>query len=226
MAAGLPALAQAEQTEQAGQTDPTAALASRSAVVVLGTVLEIGASAEPLLAPSAATAVIRIDKMYAGSELAGDQTGHKATVILSKPGEVKVGTQALFFGNPRYIGKTLTIADLGEMPAPPPAEAGRVPRALEEGLRARRDAPLKARLTTAAMAFRGTSARWPPRPPRRDAASRRCATSTTRIGRSRPFASMRRSGACRTAPPLRSSSRRARTSCGSGRRSCGPASRR
>jgi hypothetical protein len=156
MAGGLPALAQAEQTEQAGQTDPTVALASRSAVVVLGTVLAIGASDEPLLAPSSATAVIRIDKMYAGSELAGDQTGHNATVILSKPGEVKVGTQALFFGNPRYIGKTLTIADLGEMPAPPPAETGRVPRALEEGLRARRDAPLKARLATAAMVIRGT----------------------------------------------------------------------
>jgi hypothetical protein len=145
LAGGVPA---------AAQTDPAAALASRSSIVVLGTVVKLGASGEPLLAPSAATAVIRIDKMFAGSEIAGDQTGHEATVILSKPGAVQAGTQALFFGNPRFLGKTITIADEGELPAPP-AEAGRTPRALEDGLRAKRDAPLRARLATAAMVFRG-----------------------------------------------------------------------
>jgi hypothetical protein len=139
----------------AAQTDPTAGLASRSAIVVLGTVVKVGASDEPLLAPSSSTAVIKIDKMYAGSELAGDQTGRNATVILSKPGDIKVGTQALFFGNPRYLGKTITIADEGEMPAPQ-AATGRAPRALEEALQARRDAPLRARLATAEMVFRGT----------------------------------------------------------------------
>ncbi len=139
----------------AAQTDQTAALASRSAIVVLGTVVKLGASEEPLLAPSGATAVIKIDKMYAGSELAGDQAGRNATVILSKPGGLAVGTQALFFGNPRFIGKTLTIADEGEVPAEQGVAAG-PSRGLEEGLQARRDAPLRARLATAAVVFRGT----------------------------------------------------------------------
>jgi hypothetical protein len=139
----------------AAQTDPATALASRSAIVVLGTVVKVGASDEPLLAPSSATAVIKIDKMYAGSEVAGDQAGHNATVILSKPGGVKVGDRAVFFGNPRYIGKTITIADEGELPAPQ-AEAAVAPRALEAASQARRDAPLRARLATAELVFRGT----------------------------------------------------------------------
>jgi len=139
----------------AAQTDSMAALASRSAIVVLGTVTKVDASEEPLVAPSRSTAVIRIDRMYAGSELAGDQTGRTATVVLSRPGSVKVGDQALFFGNPRLIGKTITIADEGELPAPR-AEAGKAPQALELGIQARRDAPLRERLASAESIFRGT----------------------------------------------------------------------
>jgi hypothetical protein len=150
-ATGVPAVA---------QTDPAAALAGRSAIVVLGTVTKVAASDEPLLAASPSTVVIRIDRMYAGSELAGDQTGRSATVILSQlsqqgqPGALKVGSQALFFGNPRFLGKTITLADLGELPAPP-AAAERSSPALEEGLRARRDAPLQARLASAEKVFSG-----------------------------------------------------------------------
>ena len=139
----------------AAQTDSAAALASRSAIVVLGTVTRVEASEEPLLAPSPATVVIRIDKMYASSELAGDQTGRTATVILSQTGSVKVGSQALFFGNPRFLGKTITIADEGELPAPP-ADQARPSQALAQGIQARRDAPLRARLASAVMVLRGT----------------------------------------------------------------------
>src|SRR3982751_1753240 len=138
----------------AAQTDPAAALASRSAIIVLGTVTRVEASDEPLLAPSPATVVIKIDRMVAGSELAGDQAGHTATVILARPGSLKVGSQALFFGNPRFLGKTITIADEGELPAPP-ADQTRS-QALEQGVQARRDAPLRARLASAVMVFRGT----------------------------------------------------------------------
>jgi hypothetical protein len=146
LAGNLPAAAQSDPT--------TAALASRSAIIVLGTVVKVDASEEPLLAPSHATAVIKIDKMYAGSELAGDQTGRSATVILSKPGDLKVGSRAIFFGNPRFLGKTITLADEGELPAPQGEEA-RPSQALEQGLQARRDAPIRARLASAEMVFRG-----------------------------------------------------------------------
>jgi len=128
--------------------------ASRSAIVVLGTVEKVGASEEPLLAPTKSTVVIKVDRMFSGKELAGDQTGRTATVILSKPSDVKVGTKALFFGNPRFIGKTITIADVGELPAPR-AEAQNIQQTLEPGLQARRDVPVRARLDIAQMVFRG-----------------------------------------------------------------------
>lgn len=139
----------------AQSADPALSLAARSAIVVLGTVTRAGASEEPLLPPSAATVVIRVDRMLAGSEIAGDQAGHVATVILSRPGSLKAGSQALFFGNPRFIGKTLTIADEGELP-PPEAKTGALPPALAQGLQARRDIPIRARLAVAEMVFLGS----------------------------------------------------------------------
>jgi hypothetical protein len=129
-------------------------LASRSAIVVLGTVTKVAASEEPILAPTSATVVIKIEQMFAGSEFAGDQTGHTATVILSKPGNVKVGTKAIFFGNPRFTGETITIAELGELPASR-AEVSSIQQALESGLQAHRDAPIRARLAIAEIVFRG-----------------------------------------------------------------------
>jgi hypothetical protein len=131
------------------------ALAARSPVVVLGSVTRVAASEEPLLASSRATVVIKIQRMFAGSEFAGDQTGRIATVILSEPRSLKVGSEVLFFGNPRFIGKTLTIADEGELPAPR-IEVGEIPVALARGIQARRDAPVRARLALAALVFRGT----------------------------------------------------------------------
>jgi len=140
---------------RAQATESMAALASRSSIIVLGTVTREAASEEPLVAPTSLTAVIKIRQMFAGSEFAGDQAGHTATVILSKPGDAKVGSELLFFGNPRFIGKTITIADLGELPAPR-IEAGVVPAELAQGMQARRDAPVRARLALASMVFRGT----------------------------------------------------------------------
>ncbi len=140
---------------RAQTAESMAALASRSSIIVLGTVTREAASEEPLVAPTSATAVIKIRRMFAGSEFAGDQAGHTATVILSKPGDAKVGSELLFFGNPRFIGKTITIADLGELAAPR-IEAGVVPAELAQGIQARRDAPVRARLALASMVFRGT----------------------------------------------------------------------
>ncbi|TMQ03579.1 MAG: hypothetical protein E6J90_03135 [Deltaproteobacteria bacterium] len=124
------------------------ALAERSSIIVRGTVVRAGASDEPMLAASPSTAVIKISHTYAGAEIAGDQTGLTATVILSRPGAVKDGTEAVFFGNPRFLGKTITIADDGEL-----TDAS-VPE-IEKGIQARRDAPVRARLAGASTVFRG-----------------------------------------------------------------------
>lgn len=134
------------------QIETAQSLAVRSAVVVRGTVLRLNASEEPLQAASANTVVIKVSRMYAGAEIAGDQTGRNATVILSRPIEFRPGAEAIFFGNPRFVGKSLTIVDVGEIlsTAPPEATAG-----LEAGLQARRDMPVRERLAAASVVFHG-----------------------------------------------------------------------
>jgi hypothetical protein len=134
--------------------NPAAMLANRSAIVVLATVVKVAASEEPLLAPTSATAVIKIEQTLAGRELVGDQTGRTATVILNKPGDVKAGTKAIFFGNPRFIGKTITIADVDALPASARDAGGT--QALAPALQDRKDAPVRARLNIAQTVFRGT----------------------------------------------------------------------
>jgi hypothetical protein len=134
---------------------PTARdLAESAPVVVQGTVLRTNASDEPLLAASAATVVISVDEMFAGAEIAGDQKGSTATVIARRPDRLKTGTKAFFFGAPRFVGSTLTIADDGELPFErvDPATV----TAVERGAQARRNGPLLASLAVAVAVFRGS----------------------------------------------------------------------
>ena len=130
------------------QNSSASALAEKSSIIVRGTVVHANTSDEPLLAASPSTAVIKISRTFAGAEIAGDQTGLTATVILSKPGAVKEGKEAVFFGNPRFLGKTITIADEGEL-------ADATVGDIEKGIHARRDAPVRARIAGASNVFRG-----------------------------------------------------------------------
>ena len=132
------------------QTSATA-LAERSAVVVSGTVVKVNASEEPLQTPSANTVVVKVERMLAGAEISGDQAGRNVTVVLSRPRNLKVGTSGIFFGNPRFIGKTMTIAGEGEILT----NANRVTAQLERGTQARRDKPMRDRLAAANRVFRG-----------------------------------------------------------------------
>jgi hypothetical protein len=134
------------------QQETAVSLGARSSIIVRGSVARLNASDEPQLAPSANTIVVKVSRMYIGSEIAGDQSGRNITVILSRPPRFKVGEEALFFGNPRFVGKSLTIADEGEIAAADP----RVSTAeVERGVRARRDLPVRMRLAVADMVFRG-----------------------------------------------------------------------
>lgn len=132
------------------QTSATA-LAERSAVVVSGTVVKVNASEEPLQTPSANTVVVKVDQMLAGAEISGDQKDRNVTVVLSRPRNLKVGTSGVFFGNPRFIGKTMTIAGEGEILT----NANRVTAQLERGTQSRRDKPVRDRLAAANRVFRG-----------------------------------------------------------------------
>jgi hypothetical protein len=136
------------------QTDATRSLAERSTIIVRGKVLKTNASDEPLLAPSTRTAIITVEQMYAGKEIAGDQAGRTATVILSKAEGVKAGQEAVFFGNARFLGKSLTIADEGEVQQATVTSA--MQSTVEQAMQVRRDKPVLDRMAVAKLIFRGT----------------------------------------------------------------------
>jgi hypothetical protein len=138
-------------TALAAQTTLVERLAARSPVVVRGRVLRLNASTEPLLRRSPRTAVITVRQMYAGSEIAGDQSGKNVTVILTRPAAARPGEETIFFGRPLYVGRTMTIADEGEVPARAAAAS-----ALEAAVQGQNDRPIRARLAAAALVFRGT----------------------------------------------------------------------
>jgi hypothetical protein len=137
------------------QPSPNATnLASKASVIVRGTIVKTNASDEPLVPASSRTVVIRIREMYAGSEFVGDLKGQTATVILSEQSRAQNGGEMLFFGDPRFAGKVLTIADIGEMPISPDAAATQSTQ-LMSGIQNRRDAPIRARLNIASAVFSG-----------------------------------------------------------------------
>lgn len=156
---GLVAAGMAIGTTAPAQTESAASLAARSSIVVEASVVRPGASEEPLLAPSSSTAVIHISRMYAGAEFAGDQTGRTATVFLSRASQLREGDRALFFGEPRFVGKTLTITDHGELVVSQVDGPG-----LTTGLQARRDLPIRMRLEIATAVFRGVVEKVGPPP--------------------------------------------------------------
>ena len=135
------------------QDENARALAERSAIVVAGKVVRVNATLDPMQAASPRTVVIAVSRMYAGAEIAGDQKGRTVTVVLSRPSTTfKVGTEGIFFGNPRFLGKSLTIADEGELFA----GAARAASAdLETSFQARRDQPLRERIASASSVFHG-----------------------------------------------------------------------
>lgn len=153
MAATIGALVVLIASPVLAQSESAQALVQRSSIVVSGKVVRVNASMEPLQAVSPRTVVIMITRMYAGAEIAGDQKGQMATVILSQPTTaLAVGKEALFFGNPRFVGKSLTIAGEGELLA----DAARAAKNdLEVALQSRRDRPFRERVTAASSIFRG-----------------------------------------------------------------------
>jgi hypothetical protein len=131
------------------QTNAAQSLAERSTIVLRGKVLKTNASDEPLLAPSNMTVIVAVQQMYSGQEIAGDQTGRTVTVILSRAEAIKEGEEMTFFGNPRFLGTTLTMADEGEMPA-------QTAVAMDRTALAHRDLLVSHRLGAATLVFRGT----------------------------------------------------------------------
>jgi hypothetical protein len=66
---------------------------------------------------------------------------------------IPAGARGIFYGSPRFIGKTVTIADIGETPSPSAANLNT--ENLVAAAQARRDIPLRARLDLADAVFIG-----------------------------------------------------------------------
>jgi hypothetical protein len=131
------------------------ALAESSPVVLRARVVKTNASDEPMLAASPTTIVVSVQELYAGAEIAGEQRGRTATIVLTRPDpRLKEGTDAFFFGAPRFVGAGLTIAGQAELVGA--ANGAAVVDAIRRGVRARQNAPLFEGLTNAALVFRGT----------------------------------------------------------------------
>jgi hypothetical protein len=119
---------------------------------VAGKVTRVNASLDPLQPASSQTVVITVSQMYSGAEITGDQKGRMVTVVLSSGARpLKIGTEALFFGNPRFIGKSLTIASEGELVS----GAGAASADVGLGVQTQRDQPLRERVAAASTIFRG-----------------------------------------------------------------------
>lgn len=135
------------------QVTETQKWAEKSSMVVRGRIISIDTSDEPLLPASSNTVVITVLHMFSGAEFAGDLQGQNATVILGTTQRFKNGEELTFFGNPRFIGRSVTIADEGEVLAS--SVGPNLTPAIQEALQTRRDLPVLNRLTQAAAVFRG-----------------------------------------------------------------------
>jgi hypothetical protein len=133
-------------------------IGERSSVVIGGSVVKVNASNEPLQSASSQTIVIKVSKVYAGEEIVGTQSGQLATIVLTSnspsgvPAALKVGSQMIFFGNPKFIGKSVTIIALGQVPERETLASG---RSFEAVLQSRRDWPIKLVLQVSDMVYRG-----------------------------------------------------------------------
>lgn len=126
-------------------------LAERSSIIVRGKIVKINASDEPMVEASSKTAVVSVQEMLAGKEIAGNLSGRTITVILNREEGLKEGEEAIFFGNARFFGQSLTIADEGELPAAAADSAS----SMAQGSKSK---PLADRIAIATLVFRGTVA--------------------------------------------------------------------
>jgi hypothetical protein len=86
-------------------------------VIFTATVVAVHKSAEEMVSATDRTAVVKISRMDLGADIAGDQAGRLATILLSPSAPKIAPGQALrIAGNIRFIGKSLTVDDVSEHP--------------------------------------------------------------------------------------------------------------
>src|SRR5258708_2224889 len=93
-------------------------LMNRSNFVFVGTVTKLKATTEPLVQASSSTAVVRVDDLITGENMAADMKGKEITVQLLKANSVSAGRSMLFFSSVTVAGKSLAVREIAHYDAP------------------------------------------------------------------------------------------------------------
>src|SRR5260370_23895403 len=93
-------------------------LMNRSNFVFVGTVTKLNATTEPLVQASSRTAVVRVDDLITGENMAADMKGKEITVQLLKANSVSAGRSVLLFSSVTVAGKSLAVREIAHYDAP------------------------------------------------------------------------------------------------------------
>jgi len=104
------------QAPDAARTN-TERLAAQSNFIFQGTVQRLDDSTEGQVPASPSTAVVRVEKLIQGADIASNVTGKEITVMLLKPRSVTVGRSVLFFSNVAVVGKSVAVKEVGHVDA-------------------------------------------------------------------------------------------------------------
>src|SRR5437868_2046159 len=84
-------------------------LSVKSDFIFKGTVQKVNASTLSVLPATEATAIVRVDEIVQAKAPDDSFRGKDITVLLSKPGSMKVGQQSIFFTNDYLAGDSIAV---------------------------------------------------------------------------------------------------------------------
>lgn len=130
-------------------------LAAQSNFVFQGTVTRLNATTEPQVPASASTAVVRVENVIEGDNMASDIKGKEITVELLKPRSVATGRPVLFFSNVAVAGKSLAVKEVAHFEV---ARDSKLAAQVGDYVKRKPELALQARINGADLIITGTVA--------------------------------------------------------------------
>ena len=127
-------------------------LMNRSNFVFVGTVTKLKATTEPLVQASSSTAVVRVDDLITGENMAADMKGKEITVQLLKANSVSAGRSMLFFSSVTVAGKSLAVREIAHYDAP---RNSKLAAQAADNAKSKPDADLQNRIRQAVLVVTG-----------------------------------------------------------------------
>jgi hypothetical protein len=143
------------------------ALVDQSKIILVGTVLRLGASTVSTYSPTSHTVIVKVNQVIHAPEALGDLTGQRVTVELTTTPGLAVGQQVAFFANGLVYADSLVVQEVGRLDAPagPAARQAQVAE-IAASVGRTPDRHIQRRLQTADVVVTGkiVSSRKVPRP--------------------------------------------------------------